>query len=245
MTDSESRDSALSIDAFAASLPAEYRERFNPAQIAVHAHTSRTRKNTGASVHATLFPWADRRLRALCVVADDRAGLLSLISSALTEIGFDVDSAEAYTRDVEHSTSPSGHEAVDVFWLRDPEGRVTEDKVTEFIRVVGEILAGRPERSIPPPAPRATPSLGTTVRFLEDAAGALAVLEVETDDRSGLLWTITRALYRQNVQIVGSKIRTEATRVYDRFTIVELDGTPIKNERRLMIQVEVLSAIGN
>lgn len=229
-----------SVSAFAASLPAEYRDRFNPAQIAVHAHTSVGRQS--ARVAATLFPWPDARLKALCVVADDRPGLLSLISGALAELGFDVDAAEAYTRN-------DPREAVDIFWLRDPNGRVTEHGVTAFVTLAGEILAGRPEKSIPAPAPLAesppSGSLGTTVRFLEDERGALTVLEVETDDRSGLLWTITRALYRQNVQIVGSKIRTEASRVYDRFTIVELDGSPIRDARRLTIQVEVMTAIAH
>ncbi|HSC86680.1 MAG TPA: hypothetical protein VLC09_05390 [Polyangiaceae bacterium] len=226
----------VSVSAFAQSLPAEYGRRFNPAQIAAHAHTSVNRGNR--AVAATLFPWADPGVSALCVVAEDRPGLLSLISSALTELGFDVDAAEAYTR-------ANAHEAVDVFWLRDPAGRVGQTQVDAFVQLVEEILAGRPER-VPAVAPvPAAPAAGagTTVRFIEDENGALTVLEVETDDRSGLLWTITRALYRQNVQIVGSKIRTEAHRVYDRFTIVELDGSLIRDERRLTIQVEVLSAV--
>lgn len=231
-------ESEISVARFAASLPAEYRDRFNAEQIAVHARTSEIR--AGSAIAATIFPWSTVGQRALCVVADDRPGLLSLISSALTELGFDVDAAEAYTR---HAP----REAVDIFWLRDPEGLVTSDQVGAFVDLVEEILAGRPEKTLPPPTPvpLAPAGLGTTVRFLEDADGALTVLEVETDDRSGLLWTITRALYRQNVQIVGSKIRTEASRVYDKFTIVELDGTLIRNERRLTIQVEVLSAIAS
>ena len=229
-------ESEISVATFAASLPAEYRDRFNAEQIAVHARTSEIR--AGSAIAATIFPWSTVGQRALCVVADDRPGLLSLISSALTELGFDVDAAEAYTR---HAP----REAVDIFWLRDPEGLVTSDQVGAFVDLVEEILAGRPEKTLPTPVPLAPAGLGTTVRFLEDADGALTVLEVETDDRSGLLWTITRALYRQNVQIVGSKIRTEASRVYDKFTIVELDGTLIRNERRLTIQVEVLSAIAS
>lgn len=227
-------ETEISVSAFADSLPREYRERFNPAQIAVHAYASVGRR--GAPVAVALFPWHDAEQSALCVIAEDRPGLLSLISAALTQMGFDVDSAEAYTRQ-------DPREAVDVFWLRDPEGRITESEVHAFEELLAEILAGRPALSIPAPALSPEPGLGTTVRFLEDADGALAILEVETDDRSGLLWTITRALYKQNVQIVGSKIRTENNRVYDRFTIVELDGSPIKNDRRLAIQIDIMSAL--
>lgn len=230
----------LSVSAFAASLPAEYRERFNPAQIAIHAHT-RSKRQNGALLVASLFPWPHPRQSALCVIAPDQPGLLALISSALTQSGFEVDAAEAYTKQ-------DTHEAVDIFWLRDPHKRITQEAVEAFCELAAEILSSRSEHSLQPPPPAQSPApsgQGTTVRFLEDAAGALTVLEIETDDRSGLLWAITRALYKQNVQIVGSKIRTENARVYDRFTLVELDGTPIRDERRFMIQVEILSAIGH
>lgn len=226
---------------FPSSLPAEYRERFGPAQVALHAHTSRSRN--GAPIAAALFPWSDQRLSALCVIADDRPGLLSLVSAALTQSGFDVDAAEAYTR------SDSG-EAVDIFWLRSPSGSISAEKVRSFVALAGEMLLGRSGATIPPPAPGVVSAAshgsgrGTTVRFHEDKSGALTVLELETDDRSGLLWAITRALYCQKVQIVGSKIRTEGGRVFDRFTLVELDGSPIRSARRLTIQVEILSAIG-
>lgn len=225
-----------SLAAFAASLPAEYRDRYGPAQIAIHAQTSAERGDR--VVNAALFPWPDPALKALVVVAADRPGLLSVISATLTEMGCDVDAAEAFTR----ANVP---EAVDVFWIRDRADGFTKARVADFVGLLTENLSGRPERSIPPPVPSERPGQATTVRFLEDKDGALATLEVETDDRSGLLWAITRALYRQNVQIVGSKIRTEGGRVHDRFTIVELDGSPIKNDRRFAIQIAILTAIGN
>ncbi len=226
----------MSVAAFAASLPAEYRDRYDPAQIAIHAQTSSLRGDR--IVSAALFPWPDPDVKALVVVALDRPGLLSVISATLTEMGCDVDAAEAFTR----TTAP---EAVDVFWIRDRGDKFTQARVADFVGLLTENLSGRPERSIPPPVPSEKPGQGTTVRFLEDKDGALSVLEVETDDRSGLLWAITRALYRQDVQIVGSKIRTEGGRVHDRFTIVELDGSPIKNDRRFAIQVAIMTAIGN
>jgi UTP:GlnB (protein PII) uridylyltransferase len=68
-------------------------------------------------------------------------------------------------------------------------------------------------------------------------------LEVETDDRSGLLLALAHALFEQNVQIEESEVRTVEGRVYDRFHIVEFDSKPINPARRLEIQVAVLSAI--
>ncbi|MGH7296147.1 MAG: hypothetical protein ACRELB_14485, partial [Polyangiaceae bacterium] len=66
---------------------------------------------------------------------------------------------------------------------------------------------------------------------------------VETTDRPGLLLAITRALHRARVQIVASEATTRDGSVRDRFTIVELDGAPLRPGRRGVLQVEVLAAI--
>ncbi len=219
---------------FAESLPDEYRARFDPSQIAAHAHTAAG--HGPGRVAARRFPWHGPGVTGLCVVADDQPGLLSLISSAFAELGFEVDAAEAYTR---HVDPP---QAVDVFWVRDPERRLNEARIQAFAELVEEIIAGK--RAAVRRAPRATTApAGTTVRFIEDSQGHLSVLEIETDDRSGLLWAITHALFELDVQIVASRIHTIEGRVHDRFTIVELDGSPISSERRLAIQVALMTAI--
>lgn len=232
---SPSTSPAESASAFAESLPPAYRERFGPAEIAAHAHIF-YRRGQG-EVSAGIFPWAEPAVTAICVVVEDRPGLLALISRSLTECGFEVEAAEAYCLD------GNPRVAVDFFWLRDPGGRVVAKDVEAFTEILTEVLSGR-RPDVPvvfgviPPGQR-----DTTVRFIEQSDGALSVLEVETADRSGLLWAIARALYAEDVQIVGSKIRTVGGRVQDQFSLAELDGGPIGNERRLKIQVAVLSAL--
>jgi UTP:GlnB (protein PII) uridylyltransferase len=81
------------------------------------------------------------------------------------------------------------------------------------------------------------------VRFIESQDGVFSTLEVETGDRSGLLLALAQALFQQRVQIVGSQVKTTGTRVFDRFHIVEFDGSPISSARRLDIQVAVISAV--
>lgn len=218
---------------FAFSLPEEYRQRFDPSQIAAHAHTAVGRHR--GTVAVGRFPWPDPKVAALCLIAEDRAGLLSLISAAFAELGFDVDAAEAYTRAVEPP------EAVDLFWVRDPHGVLHDEQIAAFAELTEEILAGRP--ASPRGLSGGLGEAGTTVRFLEDAQGLLSVLEIETGDRSGLLWAITRALFEQQVQIVSSRVRTEGDRVHDSFTLTELDGSAISPARRLTIQVTLMAAV--
>lgn len=226
---------AGSATAFAESLPASYRERFGPAEIAAHAHLFYRRE--AGEVSAGIFPWSEPGVTAICVVVEDRPGLLALISRALAECGFDVESAEAYCRPGDPRV------AIDFFWLRDPGERVGVADIDAFVELLVEVLSGR-RPDVPatigalPPGQR-----DTTVRFIEQSDGALSVLEVETADRSGLLWAIARALHTADVQIIGSKIRTVGTRVQDHFSIAELDGSPISPERRFKIQVAILSAL--
>ncbi len=187
------------------------------------------------------FPWHDLSVTALCVVADDRPGLLALISSAFLEQGLDVESAEAYTR-----KRDDGHlEAVDLFWVRRlGSATVADSDIAGLSATLNELLAGK---RAPLPAKETLLEPGfvseTTVRFIEGEDGALNVLEVETDDRSGLLLAVSRALFEMRVQITASQVRTTGRRVYDRFVLLELDGSPIEASRRLEIQVGVITAI--
>ena len=81
------------------------------------------------------------------------------------------------------------------------------------------------------------------MRFVEGSDGCLSTLEVETEDRTGLLLSLARALFAARVQIVRSEVRTVEDQVFDRFTITEPNGGPVNAERRLAIQVAVLSAL--
>jgi UTP:GlnB (protein PII) uridylyltransferase len=69
------------------------------------------------------------------------------------------------------------------------------------------------------------------------------VMTIEASDRPGLLLAITRSLFRAGVQIVASEATTENGRVVDRFTLVELDGSPVTEKRRRALQTDVLAAI--
>jgi [protein-PII] uridylyltransferase len=160
--------------------------------------------------------------------------------------GLDIVDAEAYTRRV--SPDPRESEAVDLFWVRPGPGHlgvIAPRQIEQLNALLNDLLAGR-EPSAPlvrqPPAPAAAPE-ATIVRFLENAGGAVTTLEVETNDRSGLLLALSRALFDKGVQIVGSEVRTRGARVLDRFEITELDGSPIGEARRLEIQVAVLGAV--
>lgn len=239
------RHSPAFVKAFAESLPSSYRAGFDWAAIAEQAAISRRRQTGQPGVGTCFAP----RLpgQALCVIADDRPGLLATISAALMSERLEVIAAEAYTRRI----SDANREAVDIFWVRpmdrpDPERPLSPELVEHLESTLGQLLAKHYDPTtarIPTQPPPRGDVVETIVRFIENRGGLLSTLEVETNDRAGLLLVLARALYEQKVQIVSSSVRTEAGRVKDRFDITELDDTPIQPERRLLVQVAVLTAV--
>jgi [protein-PII] uridylyltransferase len=226
-------------------MPSRYRDSFDGAAIREHAAIALRR----GSVPAHVEIW--RRLpngRAIaCVVADDRPGLLSLISAALIVQSLDVVSAQAYTRIV---PDREGAEAIDLLWLRRDADLAMPIRSADAVQL-GEVLSGLLTGTLTLESvlrraktrESAAPGASTRVTFNETTDAGLSVLTVETFDRPGLLLAITLALFRARVQIVGTDVGTNAGRVVDRFTIVELDGAAILRHRRGAVQTAVLTAI--
>jgi [protein-PII] uridylyltransferase len=239
------RPSPLQLQHFAETLPDAYRASFSWPTIREHAALSAQRtagKPTVGTCSAPRLPGT-----ALCVIADDRPGLLATISAAFVKESLDIIAAEAYTRNLPNHQ----REALDIFWVQrlgvdDPRKPLSFGDLKRLEDTLASMLDDQLQplhrsSTIPPPKPSGT--VEANVRFVEDKEGQLSWLEVVTDDRAGLLLTLSRALFEQKVQIVSSHVRTESGKVRDKFAITELNDDPITNERRLQVQVAVLTAI--
>lgn len=230
---------------FVESMPSHY-GGYEPATIRAHAAIVYQRRGAGVRVGT----W--RRLPgggvAICVVAPDRPGLLSLVAAALTSHDLDIIAAQIYTRT---ASKKKEQEAVDLFWLRrrpkahgPPE--ITNEEIDRLESLLRDLLKGdgvarrRVERTAVD-APCAAPGM-TIVRFEPGHDGA-SVLVVQTLDRPGLLLTISRCLFCLDVQVVESDVSTAQGRVLDRFYLVEFDGSAISESRRGQIEMEVLAAV--
>jgi [protein-PII] uridylyltransferase len=228
---------------FYASMPTRYRELFDVA--AAREHSAIVARRARAPAHAQIWRRLPKGGAVLCVVADDRPGLLAFISAALVLCNMDVVAAQVYTR-----IAPQGPEAVDLFWLQ-REGANKSAVLEADADSIAGVVRGLVTRELTIDAVtretgmRPTPPAGasTHVTFEEAADTGLAVLTVETFDRPGLLLAITQALSRARVQIIASEATSREGRAVDRFTVVELDGAPLRPPRGGILRVEVLAAI--
>ena len=235
----------LAVASFRGSMPERYRANFDDDSIQDHAAI--VARRAGFLVHVEIWQRLPEGGAVQCVVAEDRPGLLSLISAALVVQDIDVIAVKAYTR-----THPGTgrDEAVDFLWVQRPGApalRFEDADVARIGRVLASLISGEATvksvlRNDRLPL-QTLPNTPARVTFEGTADDGHDILTVETVDRPGLLLTITGALYRAGVQIVASDAVTRDGRVADRFTIVERDGRPVTEARRHTVQNEVQSAI--
>jgi [protein-PII] uridylyltransferase len=236
--------SAAAVEAFAASMPIRYGVLFDPRAIRRHAAIAHRRGKRPA--YAEVWRALGDGTAALCVVADDRPGLLSAIAAALVSHKLDVITALVFSR-----TSGGGDvEAVDFLWVRRATSSDTAAIGADEAHSVGEVLsailagtisieeiASRTAPASPPTDPR------VEVRFDPTDEDGRAVLLVEAPDRPGMLLTITRELFQHGAQIARSLVRTADGRAHNRFELSEFSGQALSAERREQIRAAVIAVL--
>ena len=226
-------------------MPASYRSTFDESAIAAHATIAAQRGASATRVE--MWKELPERVVAICVVADDRPGLLSRISAALVAHDIDIVAAQAYGR----TRADLGTEAIDLLWIRRLPGAsgsaapIRARDVDRIGETLDALVRGRASFAGAVRLARAIRSAAasTCVRFEERGRDQGTVLTIQADDRPGLLLVVTRALFREGVQIVGSRLSSEGGRATERFVVAELDGAPLRSSRLLALQTAVLVAI--
>jgi [protein-PII] uridylyltransferase len=229
--------------AFAASMPPAYRRAFSPELMALHARAAARRGNRAVSVALTS---EQRNGGALCVVADDRPGLLWLINVALSAHELDVVRAHICCR----RRADGRTEAVDLFWVRRCDTQLpsplTASEVDELTLTIDRLLRSECAPALDPAALREEPDpprAPAQVSFVVDSESGAAMLVIEAPDRPGLLLAITRALFEENVQIARAEVATLGKHALEMFYVLELDGGPVPIGRRAEIEAAARTAI--
>jgi [protein-PII] uridylyltransferase len=231
-------------DAFASSMPARYGVLFDPRTIRRHAAIAQRRE--GRPAHAEVWRSLPDGSAALCIVADDRPGLLSAIAAALVLHKLDVLTALVFSR-----VLPMGEsEAVDLVWVRRANPVDNEAIGADEAQSIGEVLSAIVSGNIAVEqvaaqagkVPKADDAL-VVVRFDEIDPSGLAALVVEAPDRPGMLLTIAFALFQQGAQITRSLVRTSAGRAFNRFELSEFSGAALSGDRREQIRAAVQAAL--
>jgi [protein-PII] uridylyltransferase len=151
------------------------------------------------------------------VCARDRPGLFALITGVVAASGLDILSARINTR---KDGEPGKWERIRLTLKRVVEGEI------DVTRLAAE--SGRPLI-----LKRQAPKVPTFIQIDNAASDDFTILEVYTQDRIGVLFTITYALHQLRISIHLAKISTNVDQVADVFYVNDETGAKIENKKRL------------
>lgn len=194
-------------------------------------------------VHAEL--WQSKKGPLLCVVAEDRPGLLALVTDALLGQGMAIQSARAFCRVVAKDRA----EAVDFLGLRalggpdDVAVQLDGEALHAFTESLSELIAhDMAQRSTPSTSAE---SASTTRVYFERQSPAEGsyLLVVDAPDSDGLLHAVSSALHEKGMRILACEIRTEGGRARDRFEVEPSSQRSLKDSELCDVQLAVLGAL--
>jgi [protein-PII] uridylyltransferase len=216
LVDSERKEEALD---HIQSLDQRYLAAFRPEEIAAHLDYIKEAKDKGLFVAATTNEMAG--MTCIVISVQDRPGLFSQIAGSFASQLVDIQTAALFTR-------PDGY-VVDSFMVVDmrrqaPLTSAQIDSIKDVLRRVllefedvQDYVDNSKRRLFALLQPRVP--VTTRINFDNQSSRTHTVIDLETGDRTGLLYDITRAIAELNLNISTARIVTDARRVRDSFYV--------------------------
>ena len=169
---------------------------------------------------------SDTRIVTLC--ARDQPGLFSRIAGVFTLNGINILDAQVFTW--------RNNVALDIFKVQPPPDPIFEsDKWEKTRRHLNQALAGDLDlpgrlqsrmKSYRPPRPAAM-DRPQRIQVDNQTSSFFTIVEVFTEDFPGLLFSITDALFRCQLDVWVAKIATNVDQVVDVFYVRDFDGQKV------------------
>ena len=182
-------------------------------------------------IRINLHPEPQRDATRACFALADHPGIFSRLAGALALVGANVVDAKTYT-------SKDGY-ATAVFWVQDSEGHPYEvSKLPRLRGMIDKTLKGevRPRTAL---ADRDKIKkrerefrFPTHVTFDNEGSEIYTIIEVDTRDRPGLLYDLTRTLAANNIYIASAVIATYGAQVVDAFYVKDMFGLKLHAKHR-------------
>ena len=189
-------------------------------------------RNLGADeIKIELTPDTDRDATRICFALSDHPGIFSRLAGALALVGANVVDARSYT-------SKDGF-ATAAFWIQDGDGSpYNQAKFSRLRRMIEKTLSGEvitreaiKERDKFKKREKAF-KVPTSITFDNEGSEIYTIIEVDTRDRPGLLFDLTRTLANMNVYIASAVIATYGEQVVDSFYVKDMFGLKFHSESK-------------
>ncbi len=176
-----------------------------------------------SEVRIQLTPDEDRDATRVCFALADHPGIFSRMCGALALVGANVVDARTYTTKDGYATA--------AFWIQDADGSPYEaDRLPRLTQMIhktlgGEVITGDAMQSRDKIKKRERAfRVPTHITFDNEGSEIYTIIEVDTRDRPGLLFDLTRTLSNGNVYINSAVIATYGEQVVDTFYVKDMFG---------------------
>ena len=174
-------------------------------------------------IRVDLHPEDERDATRVCFAMVDHPGIFSRLAGALALVGANVVDARSYTSKDGYSTA--------AFWIQDAEGKpYSATRLPRLQQMIRKILSGKvltkdaiKDRDKVKKRERAF-RVPTSITFDNDGSEIYTIIEVDTRDRPGLLYDLTRTLANANIYIASSVVATFGEQVVDSFYVKDTFG---------------------
>jgi [protein-PII] uridylyltransferase len=215
------------VEQFIDAMPERYFLSTPEDDIAEHFELLSRFRGKRAELSVQHFP--DRDCSSVVICCQDRPGLFASITGVFTALNFDILNARI-------STANDGR-ILDVFRISH-HGRaevvMAEQKWIKFRAILDGVLDGKIDiarlvGSFKPSAlfQKRAPKVATVVNIDNEASDDFTIVEVFTEDRIGVLFTITYSLHRLGLSIHVAKISTNVDQAADVFYVTDHAGGKI------------------
>ncbi len=195
----------------------------------VPAHFELMEKFTGKGAVTAVEHFPERDCSSVVICTRDRPGLFASITGTLTALSLDILNARIFTS--------SDGRILDVFRISH-RGRselvMAEQKWAKFRSTLDQVLEGRldVDRLVQNSQrssflQRHVPKVATVIQVDNEASDNFTILEVFTEDRIGVLFTMAYALHQLGLSIHVAKISTNVDQVADIFYVTDETGKKI------------------
>nr|WP_183967026.1 [protein-PII] uridylyltransferase [Sagittula marina] len=173
----------------------------------------------------------DRDATRVAFALQDHPGIFSRLTGALALVGANVVDARTFT-------TRDGY-AVAMFWIQDGEGTPYDNTRIPRLRQMilktlkGEIVAREAIKPKDKLKKREKAfKVPTHITFDNDGSEIFTIIEVDTRDRAGLLYDVTRTLAHQNIYIASAVIATYGEQVVDTFYVKDMFGLKLHSQAK-------------
>lgn len=221
------------VESFIDNMPDRYFISTAESDMARHFELMEKFRGKKAEVAIEHFP--ERDCTSVVVCSQDRPGLFASITGVLTALSLDILNARIFTG--------ADGRILDVFRISHhgrPEIVTAEAKWNKFRTTLDAVLDGRLDVAKLVDSSKPTlwlqkhaPKVSTVVNIDNEIADDFTIIEIFTEDRIGVLFTITYTLHRLDLSIHVAKISTNVDQVADVFYVTDVAGGKVTDGDRL------------